>query len=232
VGSSWHRSPDVFRKWGLSFLFSLLFGWSICIQFRTGLLEDAEATFNKGIRWVRERGELENELFLIVEYAQSLAIYGGEGARAKAVAMQGCVIAEELASAVSLIESTRTLSATLLATGDAAAALETATEWRERATEVSSDLQYLPFSLHVMSEALSALGRHDEAIQVAISTKAALLLPDALHAMATAFLGRGELDEAKRVTGEMEAAALEIGALNSAPRHGGFRARSMEREGN
>jgi class 3 adenylate cyclase/tetratricopeptide (TPR) repeat protein len=219
------RNPELGVEFVGASLKGLLFSWTIAMQFRTGRVEDAEATFDKGIRWVRKRGELENELFMTAEFAQLLALYGGEGARAMALALQGRVIAEELASAVSVIEVTRTLSAALLATGDAAAALETAIEWRERATEVGSDLQYLPFILHVMSEALSALGRHDqaieaatEAVEVATSTKAALLLPDALHAMATAMLGCGEWDKAERSTAKMETAAREIGALNFVPR--------------
>jgi len=225
------RNPEL----GVSFLGAslrgVMYGWKISIQFRVGRVQDAEASYEQAIRWVRARGEVENEHFAMAEFADSLACYAGDGKRAIALARQALRLAEELASPISLNETDRVMAAALLVDGDAMGSLEALRRWRQHAQDARLDMQYMPRALAVESKAHAALGQHDEALRKALEAVGAaqqmhtgMLLPDALLALAEAQLGRGEPDEAEVAIARLAVAARDIGARNFEPHLGVLRA--------
>ncbi|MFT5154067.1 MAG: class 3 adenylate cyclase/tetratricopeptide (TPR) repeat protein [Planctomycetota bacterium] len=225
------RNPELGVQFVGASLKGMLYQWLVTINYRTSPLGEVETIYEKGIRWVRARGEAENEMFLVAEHAQYLLLYAGELARGKSLAKHLRVLAEELASPVSDIDALRAEAACQLYEGDPQAALASTDVWTERVALTPTDLQNLALMLAIRARALSALGRHDEALESAREavasvdeTGAKLLLPDALHALVVAHLGRGELDDAEHAVENFEQAAQEMGAVNFFPQAKWFRA--------
>jgi hypothetical protein len=203
----------------------ILFGWQVGLQARTSKLDVIEATLDRGLRWVRGRSELENEAFLLQEYAEAVPLCFGESPRALALARQTMVLAEELASPLLKLNGLRCLACSLLNSGDPDSVLELVREHRELSEDFGIDLQFVPLGLALQAEAQCELGRFDDGLASALDAvasaqrmSAGLLLPDILHALTIAHLKRAEFEDANRAIDRMETAARETGAVNHLPR--------------
>jgi ATP/maltotriose-dependent transcriptional regulator MalT len=203
----------------------LMYGWQVHIQSNTARFDEVEATFERGLRWIRQRAELENEALIALEYAATVPFSFGETTRSLALARQGRAMAEELKSPILIINSLRVLAGCLLVSGDPEGALTNITEWQELSAKVGVDLQFRSVAANIRAEAECALGREDAGIATARFAVAEVermgarsQLPQALHGLVSAHMRNAELAEADAVIDRMERSVREIGAVNLLPR--------------
>jgi adenylate cyclase len=218
-------NPDLGVAFVGASLKGLLYCWLLQVSHRTTPLNEVESLYEKAIRWVRSRGETENEAFIIAEQIEDLVLYAGELRRGQMLAKRLRELAEDLASSICDLYVLRSNTICQFFDGDPEGALASAAEWWVRVRQSPTDLLQQTVILAICARAYSALGRHDEALasaQEAVAsvetTGAKLLLPDAFHALVVAHLGREELEAAERAVEGFEQATQEIGAVNFFPR--------------
>ncbi len=217
------RQPDL----GMHFLGSSITGfllqWLVDVHAYTRPWPEVEQTFERALRWVRARREVESECYVLggIRY---FATGAGRSEAFLAQARQTLAAAEELGAPLARVYAKLCLGACLLERSQPGEALELIDEALSESRRTRAGLDDEPETLRHRARALLALGRGGEALVgarealvVCEQRRMGMYLPDVLRDLALALMENGELDAAAATLDRAEAEATAIGARNVLP---------------
>jgi len=231
------QSPELGVAFLGSSLTGLLYQWLVNIEIRSKPWPEAQRTRDRGLAWARERGELENEMFLLMVSSDGLLL-AGERERALAEGRQALARAEESGSPLGRCASRRSLARALVANGDPDAGISVLEEARAESLERRIDLEYEASYPAILAEAelrrghlAEALARAEEAVALVERRRTAMFRPEILETLARCQIAGDDLDAAAASLDRMESEAERLRYPNFAPRATWLRADLAGRRG-